>query len=198
MDEIPVDWWERYHRQATLQEWKDLTFLSVRENLRDIPDYPLAEGYRIRSYRPGDCKAWVRIWQAASLRGWDWATDETFNNDFGSDLKSMPKRCLFVVTDDGTEVATTTAWHQRVRGVRWGQVHWFATVPDHQGRGLGKAILAESLRRMRSLGHRRAMVGTQLIRLPAIKTYLNLGFVPEDPAIRKLLAKYISHPALTS
>jgi len=194
--DVIQEWLNSPDRAATQEDWKALSFYSFRDNLRDIPEFPLPAGYRLRSYRPGDREAWVRIWQAASVRGWDWSTPQGFDGEFGRDLKSMPKRCVFLATDDGTEVGTVTAWYRRFRGKRWGMVHWFAIVPEHQGRGLGKPLLAEALRRMRAVGHRRAMVGTQLVRLPAIKTYLDLGFVPEDADIRKLLRKHISHPAL--
>ncbi len=196
MKDIPADWWQRHGRAATPDEWAELTFWSFREDLRDIPLCPPPAGYRIRSYQPGDAEHWVRIWQAAGLKGWDWSTRETFDHDFGAHLAAMPKRCIFAATDAGKPVGTVTAWFGRLRGRRWGMVHWYAIDPAHQGRGLGKPLLAEMLRRMRSLGHRRAMVGTQIIRLPAIKRYLDLGFRPESPQIRKLLRKHISHPLL--
>lgn len=198
MDDISVDWWRQHGRNATLDEWKELTFLSFRDDLSDIPPCPPPSGYHIRSYAPGDADHWVRIWQAAGLKGWDGSTRETFDHDFGGRLAAMPKRCIFAATDAGEPVGTVTAWFTRIRRRRWGMIHWYAIVPAHQGRGLGKPLLAECLRRMRACGHRRAMVGTQIIRLPAIKRYLELGFRPEWPEIRKLLRKHIDHPLLNA
>lgn len=196
MKEIPADWWKENKRPATPDEWRDLTFQSYREDLENIPACPPPEGYAIRSYKRGDRDHWVRIWQAAGLKGWDWSTRQTFDNDFGGHLQAMPKRCVFATTDAGEPVGTVTAWFGRMRGKRWGMIHWYAIDPAHQGRGLGGPLLAECLRRMRACGHRRATVGTQIIRLPAIKRYVQLGFRPESPEVRKLLRKYISHPVL--
>ena len=195
---IPADWWKAYGRPATAQDWKDLTFSSFREDLRSIPEYPVAEGYRIRPYRNRkDREHWAAIWQAASIRGWDWATPEGFDQDYGRDQNVLRKRVLFAETVKGEPVGTVAAWYGRQRGKRWGMIHWYAVAPKHQGHGLGKALLTECLKTMRRLGHRRASVGTQIIRLPAIKTYLDFGFVPEDPAVRKLLRKHLGrHPAL--
>jgi len=194
--EIPVDWWRTYGRPATKEDWKKWTFFSFREDLENIPEYPAPEGYRIRMYQgPADREAWAKVWQAASIKGWDWATLETFDHDFGTSPVVLSRRCLFAETARGKAVGIVSAWHKRMYGKRWGMIHWFGVAPAHQGRGLGKALLTECLRTMRSLGHRRAMVGTQLIRLPAIKTYLDMGFVPEDAAIRKLLRKYIGRHA---
>ncbi|MHC4563586.1 MAG: hypothetical protein ACYS8X_12550, partial [Planctomycetota bacterium] len=100
--EIPADWWHSYGRPATLDEWKTWTFQSFRPDLENIPDYPVADGYRIRTYQgPADREAWAKVWQAASIKGWDWATPETFDNDFGTDPAVLSKRCLFAETARG-------------------------------------------------------------------------------------------------
>ncbi|MHC4985556.1 MAG: GNAT family N-acetyltransferase [Planctomycetota bacterium] len=196
--EIPLDWWKEFKRPATLQDWKDYTYMSFRKDLKNIPVHPVADGYRIRHYQNRkDRENWATIWQAASLKGWDWGTPEGFDADFGRDQKILRRRMLFAETSQGEAVGTVSAWWTRKQNVRWAFVHWYAVIPKHQGRGLGKALLTRCLQIMKSLGHRRAFVGTQLIRLPAIKTYLDFGFVPEDPAIRKLLRKYLGrHPSL--
>jgi GNAT superfamily N-acetyltransferase len=173
--EIPLDWWKEFKRPATLQDWKDYTYMSFRKDLKNIPVHPVADGYRIRHYQNRkDRENWATIWQ-----------------------KILRRRMLFAETSQGEAVGTVSAWWTRKQNVRWAFVHWYAVIPKHQGRGLGKALLTRCLQIMKSLGHRRAFVGTQLIRLPAIKTYLDFGFVPEDPAIRKLLRKYLGrHPSL--
>ena len=190
--EIPLDWWKQFKRSATMQDWKDYTFSSYRKDLKNIPVYPVAEGYRIRPYKNRtDRENWARIWQLSAVKGWDWGTPEGFDHDYGRDQNVLRKRLFFAETIQGEAVGTVAAWQGRKRGVRYGMIHWYAVTPKHQGRGLGKALLTRCLQTMKSLGHRRAFVGTQLIRLPAIKTYLDFGFLPEDPAIRKLLRKYL-------
>ena len=45
--EIPLDWWKAFKRPATPQEWEDYTYMSFRKDLKNIPVYPVADGYRI-------------------------------------------------------------------------------------------------------------------------------------------------------
>ncbi len=194
MDEI-AEWFNRTDN-ASLDDWKKMTFLLFRQNLERIPAYPLPAGYLIRGYRPGDEDGWTDIWQSASLDRMDCIVREMFDPIFDERRSQLARRLLFVQADDGTLVGTCAAWHCRSRGKRWGGPHWFAVAKDHQGRGLGKCVLAECLRALRSLGHVRSMVGTQTIRLGAVKTYLDLGFAPEDEDKKALLRKYITHRAL--
>lgn len=171
-----------------------------RENLQNIPQVPLPEGYTVRAYRQGDRETWIRIWQAAEP--FIKITGETFDSNFGGDLPAMPKRCLFIVAPEGSDVATITAWYDRnYRGRPWGRIHWVAVAPEHQGKCLSRGMMTLAMNRLRALGHRRATLGTQTPRLAAIRTYLRFGFVPDmtaKDAARAwgLVAKEIDHPAL--
>jgi hypothetical protein len=62
-------------------------------------------------------------------------------------------------------------------------------------------MLGACLVRMKTLGHVRAMLGTQTVRIPAINLYLSAGFVPEiadeaDRAAWAEVARKLDHPAL--
>lgn len=175
----------------------------IRPNLRHVPRYALPAGFRFRMYRPGDREAWLGIWQAAEkATGLSTISGGTFDSNFGSDLPAMERRCFFIVSPDGQDIGTTTAWYDyRYADKHWGRVHWVAILPQFQGRGLAKPLMTVILEHMRRLGHRRAILGTQTPRLAAIKTYLNFGFEPDmttrdaDKAWR-LVARHLPHPAL--
>ena len=194
--DIILDWWGTYGRSPVLREWSDLAFTSLREDLDSIPAFPVPAGYRLRYYRPGDEEEWAHIWTISGVKGWDGASIQTFFEDYGTDPKVHAKRCIFAESLDGKVVGTVTAWYARYRGKRYGMIHWFAVDPAHGRKGIGKSLLAESLRCMKRLGHRRAMVGTQTVRLPAIKAYVALGFIPVLPEMRRKLSVYIDDPAL--
>jgi mycothiol synthase len=60
-----------------------------------------------------------------------------------------------------------------------GYVHWVGVDPDFRGRALGRHVTLEVLYYFRNHGVRDAVLETDDFRLPAIRTYLGLGFVPE-------------------
>lgn len=177
-----------------------ISVVMLRENLKDIPQYPLPEGYRMRTYRRGDRKTWLAVLKASEP--FVKITGKTFNDNFGSDLPAMFKRCYFLVAPDGQDTGTITVWYEPDYARRpWGRIHWVAIVPEHQRRGLSKPMMTVAMNRLRSLGHRRAMLTTQTPRLAAIKTYLDFGFVPvitPTNAARawKLVDRALRHPVL--
>jgi GNAT superfamily N-acetyltransferase len=172
---------------------ENVTFVMLRDDLRDVPRRPLPDGYVLRPYGDGGRAAWIRIWSAADGATADGAT---FDREFGGRIDAMPRRSIFLVSPDGREVGTVTAWFARHRGRRYGKLHWVAIHPDHQGRGMGGCLVSAGLERLRELGHRRALLRTQTFRLAAIRTYLDFGFVPEAEEVRALLRERLDHPAL--
>ncbi len=50
------------------------------------------------------------------------------------------------------------------------------THPDFQRKGLGKAVMAEGMRRMKAAGMRRAIVGFDPNNVAALALYTSLGF----------------------
>ena len=172
----------------------------LRPTLTDIPQHPMAEGYSVRSYRPGDRKTWVRVEKAADR--FNKINGERFDREFGHDLPAMEKRCLFLLAADGREIGTATAWYDsNVAGKPWGRVHWVAIVPEFQGKGLAKPLMTAVMNLLKGLGHERAILTTQTPRIPAIKTYLDFGFVPDmtvDDARRawSLVHQVLRHPTL--
>jgi len=84
------------------------------------------------------------------------------------------ERDLFVRSPDGRGASACTIWFDPVNVV--GLFEPVATHPDFQGQGLGKAVMAEGLRRMKAAGMRRAVVGFDPNNLAALALYTSLGF----------------------
>ena len=172
----------------------------IREGLDGIAQHPPPAGYRIRPFRRGDRAAWVRIEQASEPYGR--IDGRTFDQEFGGDLPALARRQLFLVTPDGQEVGTITAWYERsYHGRPWGRIHWLAVVPAHRGKGLAKAMMTAAMNRLRACGHRRAMLGTHTRRIAAIKVYLDFGFRPDMRAkdaerAWQLVRQSLDHPSL--
>lgn len=131
--------WPEYGRQRSL----DLP----------IPAAPPPEGYTVRSLG-GPEELPARSW--ASWRGfhpnepddkydgWTWYRHIQSAPLYRRDLD------MVAVTTTGEIAAFCTLWYDDV--TRTGYFEPVATVPEHQRRGLGKAVMCEAMRRAREMG----------------------------------------------
>lgn len=147
----------------------------IRPDLKGLARMELPEGYALRCYREGDERHWSRI-IAESFGG----TPDKF--DFVKIMKEadacfLPERVLFIVAG-GEPVATASAYYRPAFMADYGMVHYVGVLPGHTGKKLGYWISLAALLRMREEGRHGAWLSTDDFRLPAIKTYLNLGFEP--------------------
>ncbi|MBX3014336.1 MAG: GNAT family N-acetyltransferase [Caldilineaceae bacterium] len=150
----------------------------VRPTLTNLPSFSLPAPYSLRWYQPGDEAAWVAIHVAADP--FHTFTAATFAQEFAADRALLPTRQAYLCDSTGAPVGTTSAWfYTDEEGDAYGLVHWVALHPDHQGRGLAKPLLALVCHQLQELGHARAYLNTSTARLPAIRLYLQFGFVPQ-------------------
>eukprot|EP00051_Salpingoeca_urceolata_P001717 m.43487 g.43487 ORF g.43487 m.43487 type:complete len:284 (-) comp11638_c0_seq1:41-892(-) len=89
----------------------------------------------------------------------------------------LDKRMCFVVhTATDTVVATATAWEGNItpEAPIAAQLHWVSVVPDHQGKGLSKTVIADALCRMRDWPDNRyssVFLTTQTVSARAVALY---------------------------
>ncbi len=80
-----------------------------RNNLEDIPTFPLPDGYRFVLYKSGDRDAWIDIEKSAK----EFKTYEdglkSWNEYFGGKDGELVQRMVFIETDGSEKVATATA-----------------------------------------------------------------------------------------
>ena len=105
-------------------------------------------------------------------RPWEpyWAQYQQFMNSVAYE----GERDLVVVSPDGRGAAACTIWFDAVN--QMGLFEPVGTHPDFQGRGLGKAVMAEGLRRMKAAGMKHAMVSTNAGNVAACALYQSMGF----------------------
>lgn len=60
-----------------------------------------------------------------------------------------------------------------------GELGWVAVDPAHRGKGLGLSVCVAVVRYLLHRGYKKIYLKTDHWRLPAIKTYLKMGFEPE-------------------
>ncbi|MFC1479451.1 GNAT family N-acetyltransferase [Planctomycetota bacterium] len=146
----------------------------VRDTLLDIPEVKLPDGYEIRTYLPGDGAAWERIIGGSFEKEME---PGSFDSIMRDDSAFRPERIFFVMYDS-MPAATASAWYMPEYGEEYGYLHYVGCANDHRGKGLGKTVNYAALHHMKKEGRTKALLRTDDFRIPAIKTYLKLGFKP--------------------
>ncbi len=159
---------------------------------------PLPEGVLLRSYRPGDEQAWGEIVNTTDM-GRDY--DPSKVRQSLTEKPMFDPEGLFFACDarSGRPLATACAWWTH----RWGRprptLHMVAGRPEAKGRGLGRLVCQAVLNYFARRGEREVILSTDDHRLPALTSYLRLGWLPiryvrgEDHTARwKALGKQLS------
>jgi ribosomal protein S18 acetylase RimI-like enzyme len=137
-----------------------------------IADAALAPGYRIRSLSGAEeIPRRVEVHRAAFA-------PSRMSVDKYERLITLPsykvEDDLVVEAPDGTFAAFTMAWWDPV--ARIGEFEPVGTHPDHQRRGLGKALLTHALRRYREAGARLVQVYSDAENVASEALYQSVGF----------------------
>ena len=148
----------------------------IRETLLAIPQFPVRSGFCLRSYLPGDEDSWLKIHLAADA--YNKFTPQLFQEQFGTDQRLLAERQFFLIAPNQQPVGTATAWFGKEEMAGFARVHWVAIMPDYQGQGLSKPLMAAVCNRLRDLGHERAYLNTSSQRIAAIHLYQRFGFKP--------------------
>lgn len=147
----------------------------IRPTLARLPVVAVPAGYTLRTWQPGWGEHWTRI-IAASFAGPP--ERYAFDQLMRADRAFAPQRILFLL--HGNEpVATASAWHHPQGRADTGIIHYVGVLPSHQGHRLGYWVCLAALHHMVKEHRRRATLLTDDFRLPAIRTYLKLGFDPD-------------------
>ena len=143
--------------------------------LDDLPLIKLPDGFTVQGVRtPEDGRL-----RASVTHGAFTSTDSLEHHaaEYAKFIGSAVydgERDLFVRSPDGRGAAACTIWFDPVNGV--GLFEPVGTHPDFQRKGLGKAVMAEGLRRMKAAGMQRAVVGFDPNNAAALALYTAMGF----------------------
>ena len=134
----------------------------------------LAPGYTLRTWQLGDEPGFYRVMALAGFGQWD---EEKLRP---SRARMLPSGWFFIVHDaTGIIVTTAMATHNPTPFHPFGgELGWVAGDPDHKGHGLGHTVCAAVTNRFLSAGYQNIYLLTDDWRLPALKTYLKLGYQP--------------------
>ena len=147
----------------------------VRRDLENLPPLQCPDGYHIRTYREGDEVHWARIMDIAFVD--KSRTAEDAYADVIRQRNFDPNGFYFVIYDN-LPIGTACAWKRCHRGKQIGYIDMLAVLPEHTGHKLGKSLTLFLLHYFKAQSMVYVMLDTDDFRLPAIKNYFNLGFVP--------------------
>jgi mycothiol synthase len=136
---------------------------------------PVATGYTLRAYRPGDEPAWVEIINSVGDLG-QWTLPRALSEVVAS--PNFDAEGLFFAVCGDHAVGTACVWWGAPGGASIGALHMVAVHPEHQGHGLGYAVCLAVLQRFAQQGTPEVRLLTDDHRLAAVRTYWRLGFRP--------------------
>lgn len=146
-----------------------------RPNLDALPPIPsLLEGYKLRVAGEEDASGMAQLMQSAFNDG-SWSSERVLNEL----LRHPMCRKTFVVTCGQRIVATATLLLEPEDHPGSGTLHWVASDPEHRGKQLGLVVSLAVLHAAKENGCEYSLLLTDDTRLPAIKTYLKLGYQPD-------------------
>jgi mycothiol synthase len=140
-----------------------------------LPEVLLPRGYSIRSIRVEEGALWERVMDQ-SFGGY---TTGDFQRIIVDNYDYDPSRIFLMFDDHGQPCATASSWRQHYRwGPGVGYVLFAGVARAYQGRGLGYSMTLHVLHDFVAHGLNPAILETNEPNLPALKTYLKLGFRP--------------------
>ncbi len=155
------------------QEKPQLHMVWPASERRSCPAVDPAPGYTIRTYQDGDEEDFLRLMSLSDFDPWDEAKLSDNINQI------IPGGWFFAVDGAGQIVATAMAQHNYSGSSPFtGDVGWVFCHPGYRGHALGLALCARVTQRFLEAGYTKIQIHTEYYRLPAIKTYLKLGFAP--------------------
>jgi mycothiol synthase len=143
--------------------------------LDELPAIPLPEGFTVQGVRNlDDGQLRARVTHGAFGFNGDWEGYWARHAQFIGSAVYDGERDLFVRSPDGRGASACTIWFDPVNAV--GLFEPVGTHPEFQGQGLGRAVIAEGLRRMQAAGLRRASLVFNPNNVAARALYTSMGF----------------------
>jgi ribosomal protein S18 acetylase RimI-like enzyme len=158
------DFWEHHHRcpiSAPVPEVLSPDGYEVRA-LGDVEEFPARSFLSWKAFHPEE--------PVDRYDGWEWYRNIQRAPLYRRDLD------LIAISPDGEFASFCTIWFDDV--TRCGAFEPVGTAPEHQRRGLGKAVIYEGLRRLKDLDAEMAFVGSGSDQASAC--YTSIGFTKQD------------------
>lgn len=156
------------------KDTKDLPALKMWRPDSPLPKVAVPSGFRVRLLRDNEGEDWCRC--VLNDMGVDEVSQALFEKQMLND-PNVPKNSIFCVADkEDIPVATATA--QFKIDLNAAYLHMVGVREDMRGKGLGFLVNAAAINQHRENGRPECFLTTHDWRLPALKQYVRLGFLP--------------------
>ena len=138
-----------------------------------VPLLNMPHGFSLHAVSPAECGKYLAFRQTIN---WHWQEQDFVNYQ----AKILPDG-LFVMIDDATGKFAASAGAETSDFKDHPEIAvlgWVLTDPMYKGHHLGKNVSIAAMHKCLSLGYRRISLLTDDFRIPALKTYLGLGWQP--------------------
>lgn len=144
------------------------------DRMADPPTWTVSDGYTLRTFREGDEDPYLALMLDAGFEYW------TEDNVREVVARAGPDGVFFVEHPGSSRiVATAMGWYRPHENFRdASEMGWVAAAHDHRGRGLGRVVVSAATRTLLENGAKAIYLLTDDWRLPALKVYLEVGYVP--------------------
>lgn len=154
--------------------------LMIKDDPLYYPQYTLPEGYKFCMYKNGFEDEWAELETAVGEFNNSIEARKYFNTEFLVNSNELYKRCIFVLDLKNRITATSSVWYGNHFGHELQRIHWVSVHPQHQGKGIAKALITRSLEVLNELEYSGGFIylTTQTWSYKAINIYLKFGFKP--------------------
>ncbi|MEI6579416.1 MAG: GNAT family N-acetyltransferase [Eubacteriales bacterium] len=153
---------------------QDLPALRMWRSNVSLPACSLPQGYKIRKLKDDEGEAWCAC--LLNDMGIDVMSQDLFKEKMLED-SSVPDGSIFCV-EDGNHIPVATATAQLKLDGNIANLHMVGARECERGKGIGLAVCAAAVQKHIDDGQSGCFLTTHDWRLPAIKHYIKLGFLP--------------------
>lgn len=139
-----------------------------------LPELTVAEGFVLRPLEDSELDAYNELRESVGFPAWTPEYLAQFRN-------KVLKDALFVIEDKATGRLCASASAEKTDMAdhpELGVLGWVMTHPDYTGKRLGRSVSVAVMHRLYQEGYRAYSLLTDDFRLPAVSTYLKLGWQP--------------------
>ena len=139
-----------------------------------LPELTVAEGFVIRPLADSELAAYNELRASVGFPAWTPEYLEKFRN-------KVLKDALFVVEEKATGRLCASAAAEKTdmpERPELGVLGWVMTHPDYNGKRLGRSVSIAVMHRLYQEGYRAYSLLTDDFRVPAVSTYIKLGWQP--------------------